>query len=206
MHSRSKITQVFTIFSYLLLTTLSLSALIIFKPFTMVDNDTSKIVCQKGGSFDAGPNYIYTFEQRLDSFNDEKARKLCEFGIIRDYHNVYKTPLSQNYDFKPIYRSVSSWGDALLVTGILMLGGCFLIELVKKNGLLMMSVSCILCITSIFLYIQKIPFKLNCNLQIAYKVTNFRNSAYKGGVVAMLEEDAHINSVVKVLYKQCYKQ
>jgi hypothetical protein len=178
---------------------------IIFKPFTYVDNDKSKIVCNNNGaSFDAGPNYIYTLDQSLDGFNDVKARKLCEFNTIRDYIQAYKTP-SMNYQFKPVYTTNSSWGDALLMTLITFVVGTFAIEIAKKRTALTFLFLAVFIFLSYFLYFQKNALKIFCQRQIAEKVVNFRNSAYKGGVIAVPEEDTHIKSLVNSLNKQCLK-
>lgn len=188
---------------YFLLICLSFGMIIIFKPFTFVDNDKSKIVCDKNGSsFDAGPNFIYTFEEKLDSFNDEKARKLCEFNTIRDYINFYKTP-PLNYQFKPHYKTNSSWGDASLMTLASFALGLLAIEIAKKKSVLPFLFLVVFIYLSYSLYIQKNAFKIYCQRQIAEKVVNFRNSAYKGGVIYVPEEDAHITSLVTSVTKQC---
>lgn len=190
----------------------------IFRPFTYIDNDASQIVCTKsGGEFTIGPNYIYTFENKLDAFNDSKARKLCEYGVIRDYGNTYQTPRSLNYRFTPVFAKDSSWGDAILMGIAVFILGAALIESLKKGILFLtqekerhQQLSLIYLIVSVFLGIiffmavlrkpTRIAF---CTREIARKVVNFRNSAFKYGVISVPEEDIHIRDSSRVLYQKC---
>ena len=114
---------------YLVLIELSLGVFFIFKPFTYVDNVSSYIVCNKSKlNFEIGPNFIYTFNGILDEFNDQKAKKLCEYGLIKDYADTLKTPAIQNYAFYPLYTVDSSWIDALVISFITFLAGVIMIE------------------------------------------------------------------------------
>lgn len=198
---------------YLIVLTISLGVFVVFKPFTYIDNDKSRVVCNKNNaSFEIGPNYIYTFGNKLDQFNDEKARKLCEYSIIRDYGNTYKTPAEINYSFIPSYVKNSSWGDALLVSFAGFLIGSFIIEtlnlfLNKKHviNITYIVVSFLPALIFFFFFLKNIAVKINCKRQIAQKVVNFRNSAFKSGVIPIPEEDKHINLIIKPLYEKCLR-
>ncbi|MBI4009304.1 hypothetical protein HY357_03655 [Candidatus Roizmanbacteria bacterium] len=219
MHSNSKIVVKITyILVCILLISISFGAMSIFLPFTFVDNDQSKLICDKNAaSFDIGPNYIYTLEDRLDAFNDEKARKLCEYSIIRDYGNFYQTPQNINYQFKPVYAKDSSWGDALLIGLATFFFGVLIIEGLQKIFVKQIHLTgqyrlgivygfILLGGAIVFLIFLRKPAKsLFCQRQIARKVVNFRNSAFQGGVIPIPEEDKHINSLTKTLYETCLK-
>lgn len=205
MYSPEKIIVV-TAFSIMI--ALSLTLLMAFRPYSFVDNDKSKLICDKNGaSFDMGPNYIYTLDNKLDSFNDEKARKLCEFNIIRDYGNFYKNPTAVNYQLKPTYAKDSSWGDAILMASVILLFGVLIVETIKKDFRLpqtsIIFVSVFAGALLFFLFFHRAATKIFCQRQIARKVVNFRNSAFKSGVIAIPGEDSHINSSIKILYEKC---
>lgn len=189
----------------ILVVSLALGSLIIFRPYSFVDNDKAKVICvESGASFDIGPNFIYTLEDKLDSFNDQKARKLCQYNIIRDYGNTYQTPDKVNYQFKPVYTKDSSWGDAILIALTILSLGILLVKLSKytlnlRNTIFIL----ILGIVLFFLFIKKPANIIFCQRQIAQKVVNFKNSAFKGGVIPIPEDDQHIKSIIKPLYEKC---
>lgn len=214
----SKPLFLFYLLLYGILIGFSLSVFFIFKPFPYVDNDASQIVCTKsGGSFTIGPNYIYTFGSKLDSFNDAKARKLCEYGVIRDYGNTYQTPQRLNYRFKPVFVKDSSWGDSILMGVAVFLLGATFIEMIKKGIIFLakqkerhQQLSLMYFICSIFLGIVFFAIVLRaptqnafCTRKIARQVVNFRNSTFKYGVISVPEEDIHIRDSGQVLYQKC---
>ncbi|OGK08677.1 hypothetical protein A2767_01250 [Candidatus Roizmanbacteria bacterium RIFCSPHIGHO2_01_FULL_35_10] len=126
-----------SILIYSIIISLALIVFIIYAPFTLVDNKYSYLICSKNKArFEIGPNLIYTFNQSLDNFNDKKARKLCEYGLIKDYSDSLKTPPEKNYNFYPVYITESSWLDAIFLGFITYLSGLtiitFLIKLLKK--------------------------------------------------------------------------
>ena len=117
---------------YILLFTLSLAVGHIFKPYPYIDNEKSQIVCLKNNqSFEAGWNFIYTFEDTLDNFNDKKARKLCEYNIIKDYADTVQVPKEVNYRFEPKYIQESSWVDAIFMASATLILGIIFIEFFK---------------------------------------------------------------------------
>ncbi|OGK22180.1 hypothetical protein A2866_03415 [Candidatus Roizmanbacteria bacterium RIFCSPHIGHO2_01_FULL_39_8] len=215
MHRSKKI--VITVL-YIIIVAISMGAFFIFQPFSFVDNGKSKIACDNGSSFEIGPNFIYTFTDKIDSFNDAKARKICAYNIIRDYGNAYKTPQSSNYGFKPVYIKNSSWGDAwLILVATFLLGSIFIqgikrvffestkdplfTEFFKWNFFAVVFI--FLGIILFLIVIRKPARHIHCQLQIAQKVVNFRNSAFQGGIIPIPEENAHINSSIKTLYETC---
>lgn len=120
------------IFFYLLALSMSLGVLRFFMPYFYVENNTSRIICANGSGFDSGPNLIFALSGRLDSFNDAKARKLCEYNIIRDYINSYKSPDKINYQFKPDFVQESSLINAFLAASLFFVCTAVMIEMIKK--------------------------------------------------------------------------
>ncbi len=181
----------------------SIGAFLFFQPFKYLDNEKSQIICNKNSqAFDIGPNYIYTFDDKLDSFNDIKARKLCEFGIIRDYGNMYKASNKVNYSFKPLYAVESSWSVALFLSIVVLTVGTIVVRPLQKlitHHLLVILLSGV--IFAIFLY--KPTQAAFCLKKTAKKVMNFRNAAFKNGVYVLPEEDRHVNAAAHNEYMNC---
>ncbi|OGK17071.1 hypothetical protein A2774_05100 [Candidatus Roizmanbacteria bacterium RIFCSPHIGHO2_01_FULL_39_12c] len=120
---------------YFFLTVISLAAFQIFRPFNYLDNASSYIVCDKNQArFEIGPNLIYSFTDSLDEFNDQKARKLCEYNLIKDYLNTLKVPEKPNYAFYPAYKTESSWLDALIISSILFFIGATVIQILFQQN------------------------------------------------------------------------
>lgn len=113
---------------YLILIAVSGGIFYIFRPFTYIDNNKSYLICEKGNSYIIGPNLVYSFSGKLDNFNDKKARKVCEYGVIRDYGDTFKTPLKINYTFYPITSQESSWLQSCFAFLLSMIFGTILIE------------------------------------------------------------------------------
>lgn len=203
MHSRKKQIDFLYLVTFFILVSISIGLFIAFKPYKFVDNDKAKVICSKNGSsFDIGPNYIYTLTDHLDDFNDKKARKLCEYNIIRDYGDAYKTPETKNYQFKPVFSTDSGWGDAFLMTSIPLLLSFILISRRKQNISYIIAVIALSSLFFIF-FLKKSAVSIYCRRQLAAKVVNFRNSAFKSGVIPIPEENKHIDPTVKSLYEKC---
>ena len=121
------------VFLYSIVLALSFSSFLLFRPYEYVDNDHSYIRCFKDGiSYETSPNLIFAIDTKLDSFNDAKARKLCEHKIISDYINSYSTPPKINYEFLPALSEKSSWPAALFVFLLTFLAGSFVVEVFAK--------------------------------------------------------------------------
>jgi len=117
---------------YLFLTSIVISVFLIYRPFVYVDNIHSYVICNNdGGKFEIGPNFIYTFNSYLDRNNDSKARKLCEYRLIRDYTNTINEPEKRNYVFYPVTIQESGWINALLVSITTFIIGTIIIETVR---------------------------------------------------------------------------
>jgi len=190
---------------------LAISAFFLFKPFNYIDNDQSAVLCDNGGIFNIGPNYIYSFEDRLDSFNGIKARKLCQFNAIRDYNDTYKSPETINYQFKPIFSQDSSWPDALLMASAVILAAWLLIGFFVKKDLKnyfsfkYIFISFLLGTAVYFVVLRQPTINLYCQRQVAQKVVNFRNSAFKYGVLSVPEEDKHIKEITPEIFQKCFR-
>ena len=113
---------------YLLLISSSLGVFYIFRPFKFIDNSKSYLLCQNNNKFFIGPNLVFTFDGLLDSYNDKKARKLCEYSLIRDYADTLKTPPAVNYGFTPVYSQESSWSNTAFAFFLAFSLGAVLIE------------------------------------------------------------------------------
>lgn len=114
----------------------------IYRPFTFVDNDHSYVLChQSNTKYETSPNLIFAVDEKLDPFNDKKARKLCQYQIIKDYGDTYATPGQINYTFLPALRQESSWLQAAFAFFIVYVFGSVVISLIfkpmtKNNSLL----------------------------------------------------------------------
>lgn len=195
------------IFSFLIWLALFVGNIV--KPFTYVDNATSQIVCDKNGqSFEAGWNFIYTFTDRLDTFNDEKARKLCEFNIIKDYSHFYKNPLKTNYRFEPKLIQESSWPDAILIFFAVIVLGTTVIGRFSKRVFILKYVilSAAIGLMLFFLVFKKPSAVIFCQRQIARKVNNFKRVIFKYNIFPIPEEDQHIESILPNIYQNCLKK
>ena len=117
--------------SYLILISFSLGVFYVFRPFKFIDNSKSYLLCKNNYRYFIGPNLVYSFNGRIDTYNDKKARKVCEYGIIRDYSDTFKTP-SLNYIFNPVYSQESSWFDAAFSFFLAIAVGTILTETIVK--------------------------------------------------------------------------
>lgn len=200
--------------SYIILISIALGVFYVFRPYSYVDNSKSTVVCLKDGkSYEIGWNFIYTFEDKLDSFNDIKARKICEYQAIKDYGNTLNTPASVNYQFVPILIQESSWADAIFMFFATFIMGGILIELITKlsssiltrkisSGIFLLS-TVIFVPLLFFLIIKKPADIIFCKRQVARKVNGFKRIIFKYGLFEIPEEDVHIKSVIPGIYKKC---
>ena len=127
----------FVVFFYLIfyffLTSLSLGVFRLFKPYISVENNTSYLICEDKTRFEIGPNSIFALDNKLDKVNDQKARKLCQYKIIRDYGNIYQPVDNINYLFYPVMVEESSLITALFVAVLFFSLGALIIETVKQT-------------------------------------------------------------------------
>lgn len=194
---------------------LSLGIFYIFKPYTYIDNAKFTLICKNGNRYAGGWNFIYTFEDKLDSFNDIKARKICQYNAIKDYGNGLKTPDDVNYRFAPIFTQESSWPDAIFMFFAALIIGTIFIEaltpiffskLSKKQSPMIFIISFIVLVPLLFFLIIKKPADIIfCSRQVARKVNSFKRIIFKYGLYEIPEEDSHINSLIDPLYQKCLK-
>ncbi len=208
-----KLFSTFIIILYTIVFSTSLFVFYIFKPFTYLDNAQSKIICNKNGAvFEIGWNFVYSFDGKLDAWNDIKARKICEYNAIKDYVNAVKTPQEVNYHFEPIYITESSWPDAIFMFVSTLIVGIIIAEIVssrlkshKPLKKIMMIVPIALALV-LFLFLFKKPAaQVFCQRQVARKINNFKRIIFKYGIVPIPEEDKHIKSITPALFEACLK-
>lgn len=119
--------------SYLILASCSLAVFMIFRPFKSIDNVNSNLACHNQSQYKSGPNLVFSFNGKLDDYNDKKARKVCQYGIIRDYKDEYKASDKVNYDYHPVYIRESNLNDAVLALFLTLLTGSVIIEFLMKS-------------------------------------------------------------------------
>lgn len=133
-NTRGSILVIFKFLAYSLLLSLTLFVFVIFQPFSYIDNDHSNLMCQGNNvPYETSPNMIFLIDKKLDKSNDSKARKLCQYHIIRDYNNTYETPHTLNYTLLPAESIESSWLSDIFICLIVFLSGSLLIEFIAKK-------------------------------------------------------------------------
>lgn len=117
MVGNSKIFFVVYFFLYVISSSLAIGAFMFLRPFTFIENAHTYVKCLNDQvSYEAGPNFIFVLDDKLDPFNDVKARKLCQYNIIKDYNGQYKTPEEINYLNLPEKQLSSSWPNAIFAS------------------------------------------------------------------------------------------
>jgi hypothetical protein len=199
--------------SYLLLFLLFLETFYIFQPFTITNHDKSSIVCEKNNlSYEFGLNLIFAIDNKLDPQADKNIRKLCEYSIINDFQDTYKTPSRVNYFVDMINETDGSWGDTLLVSLAILSLSIIFVEICKnrfaKEQKTTISIKFIIFGAGviIFLLLLKNPSqKLFCNRVMASNLANFKKSAYGYGLQRLQLEEPHIQSFIQEVYLKCLK-
>ncbi len=209
-------------FFYIVVLTIALGVLYNFKPYSYVNNEKSYILCKKNNmTYEVGWNFIYSFDRKLDSFNDVKARKLCEYGSIKDYGNTLKTPTTVNYQFHPVLIQESNWADAIVMFFASLIIGMLFIETMRilfhtihkektysyffdRRSFAQFFLITIIFASILFLILLHKPAAMvYCKRQVARKVNSFKRIIFKYGVFPIPEEDININTHLIPLYKQC---
>ena len=218
-----------------LLISFFLSILYLFKPYSFIDHSKSRVVCQKNNvTYDLGPNLILVLDKNLDKSTDKNVRKLCEYAIINDYQDAFKTPPGINYQPAFAYEKAGSWGDAVLIGTITFL---LIISIVDWLSKLIISnfqflanepdhrsvhgpvpsrsigtgtwvsnlISIILGLLIFFTFLQKPVRHIYCERQIASKIHNFEKSAYGYGLQHVQEEEKRMSPAIKESLEQCLK-
>lgn len=199
--------------SYFLLIAFSVSIFYVFQPFQFVDNSKSSLACKNNNRYFIGPNLVYSFDGKIDAYNDKKARKVCEYGLIRDYKDEYKAPSSVNYIFNPVYSQESSWSNAAFAFFLAFSLGIVFIEVVFKSVSLLpllkkhMIHFTLLIFLSVLLggllfnfLLKKPTTQIYCKKKVNAMTLNFKLSI---NFTAQSEEDQYVNNLMKKLYQEC---
>ena len=200
---------------YLILIFFSLGVFYIFRPFKLIDNSKSYLLCKNNYRYFIGPNLVYSFDGRIDAYNDKKARKVCEYGIIRDYGDTFKTP-SLNYNFNPVYSQESSWSNAAFAFFLAFSLGAVLIEanfktvsllvLIKKKipQFILLIFFSIMAGGILFNVLMKKPAaEIFCQKKVNTMILNFKLSV---NFTSQSEEEKYVNGLMQKLYEQCLRQ
>lgn len=75
----------------------------------------------------------------------------------------------------------------------------------KQYLVLYVTLSLLFVILFFFFFVRNLAARIYCERQIARKVINFKNAAFKYGVVPVAEVDNDINSQLKSLFEKCLK-
>jgi hypothetical protein len=132
VYSSSPINGSFYILVYLILAAFSAGVFLVFLPFKYVDPIESLIYCSAGQAHASNSTFVFSVDGRLDSFNDNKARKLCAYGAIMDYQDFYQEPDKINYRFVPKFSQESSAIEAFLASFVTFSLGVVVIEITSK--------------------------------------------------------------------------
>lgn len=133
-NTQGSILAIFKFLTYSLLLSLTLFVFVVFQPFSYIDNDHSNLMCQGNNvPYETSPNMIFLIDKKLDKLNDSKARKLCQYHIIRDYNNTFETPHTLNYTLLPAESIESSWLSDIFICLIVFLSGSLLIEFTAEK-------------------------------------------------------------------------
>lgn len=202
--------------SYFALITFSIGVFYVFRPFKFVDNSKSYLACKNNNRYFIGPNLVYSFDGKIDTYNDKKARKVCEYGLIRDYGDQYKAPATINYIFNPVYSQESSWSNAAFAFFLALFTGAVLIEAgFKTVSLLFLAKKQILQLTLwvffsilaggvLFHFLIKKPAtQIYCQRKVNTMILNFKLSI---NFTSQSEEDRYVNEFMKKLYGDCLRE
>lgn len=211
--------SLFQIITLLISVVLSLFAFYTFIPYKFVDHENSRIICLNNHqSYTIGPNLFYLFSTEFDSNIDKNVRKLCEFGIINDFQDTYKTPNRQNYQLQIVQKYSNGWGDALLIGVSVFLFIYFaLIKVypsVQKyhhihtpglNFYFLNSITIILGFAVFYLFLSKPAKFIHCEKNQASKLSDFKKSAYGFGLIRILQAEQEMSSTLKKQFRKCIR-
>lgn len=181
----------------------------LLRPFTIIDHFKTKVVCNtNNATYEIGPNLIYIFDDKPDGRTEKNIRKLCEYAIINDYNDTYKTPENKNYRLATQYVSYGSWGDTVLITTIMIIvfAGTIAMALQffkfsPQPIIFALALFFSLVVFGIFLF--QPAKKMYCKRQIIAKLGNYKRSAYGHGLQRIDQDSKHFHAVLAKLYKKC---
>lgn len=198
---------------YSTLVAVSIFFVSIFRPFTIVDNNQSNLICSADKhKYESAPNFIFAINENLDSFNDAKARKLCQFQIIRDYNSTYQTPVQKNYTFLPTMQQESSWLNAFFAGIFILLIGKKIIEftthtkiqaIFETNNVLLLFISA-LYVCAVYLFVLQQPANmLYCKKKVQTQLYNFTQVIKKNGAPEKIEMNEYVQKTMTEMYTTC---
>lgn len=182
--------------------------------------------------YEINPNLIFAINEKLDPFNDGKARKLCQYHIIRDYNNAYSVPKEKNYIFKPALLQESSWLNAVFAVFLTAIIEVLLILIflrmvsisnlayhkkninqllsfhyssIKKKALIMFEIILTLAL-AFFIYMtvfREITMKAYCKKITAIQLYNFRQAIRQNGANQEVEENEQVGHFLRKLNQKC---
>ncbi len=100
-------------------------------PKEKVDQELSTIKCDNGKSYYLEENNIsiYTFNDELSSYSDEKAKILCKYNTL-NYFKYSSNNISKNYEFYPVYIK-PNYGEWLGYSFLSLMGILIFFKLIK---------------------------------------------------------------------------
>lgn len=197
---------------YILIISLSIGAFWLFRPFQYIDNYESRVICNNGVIYQTGPSVIFSTDGTIDTWNEKKTEKLCAYGMVLDYYDMYKAPGNVNYRFSPAYQTDSSWQQALFAFLVLSGLGILTIESVQKLfrlhykvnwpfGVAILLGGCVL-----FFFLFKKPFNyLYCQRKVTLVTWDFRRSANRSGKTMPKEEEDYVKSIRQKVFNDCMR-
>lgn len=109
------------------------------RPQPEVDDEKSRIACDNGKNYKLSANRIYVYSvdtTSLSNYQDEEARKLCQYGVLNDYSTSYRnlaTPTHQNYQLKIVEGTRGSWTNAILWWVLGIAGSYVALNLIRET-------------------------------------------------------------------------
>lgn len=217
MLSRDKLKSWLYLLTYAIVFSIAIAVFYLYRPYSFIDHRKTKIICNKNNvSYDIGPNLIFAFDQKLDPLTDKNVRKLCEYAIINDDQDTYKTPSKINYRLELEHQKEGSWGDALLLSLAVFFLGLFIVNALtsfwqpaESGGASRIRSFVIVSIISLIIFqiLLKTPVKkIFCERQMASLINNFKKSAYGYGLQRIQQEEPRMRSVLKNIYQNCLQK
>lgn len=196
----------FNFLIYLTFFSLAIAAFWIFIPFKYIDNYESRAICDNGVVYQTGPSIIFSYDGRIDAWNGKKLEKLCAYGMILDYYDVYKASGKVNYRFSPAYLTDSSWLQAVFLFGILGGLGILGVKAVGRSTNIFFTGIVFLAAGLIFvLFLKKPATQLFCLKKSEIITSDFRVAANRSGKTMPKEEENYIKTIKEKVVKDCMR-
>ncbi len=128
MYSRSSLINLFYLLFYSVVVSFSVLIFFIFSPFDYVNLNSSILTCPNHSKHALSSGILFSTDGSLDEFNDLKARRLCTYNAIGDYHDYYPDPGRVSYKIDLIYSTESSFWEAALAAMVFFSMGMLVVE------------------------------------------------------------------------------